>query len=177
MIIELRNAIIRDIKTFMPALKTCKAHAGKFDLAGLQSLSLYTPAVLVACLGLSKPQAAGHGPQEPEARFVAFIITKDSRNLPRDEAALNIVEALSVWLVGRNFGMENVYPVEIADLGEAQNLHSSALGNTSPIALWGLSWNQRVRLGEDVFDDSNGVLLKSLYLAEDDHDQPILSSE
>ncbi len=176
MIIELRDAIIRDLKLFMPELKTCQAHAGKFDLAGLKQLSIHTPAVLVSCLGLSKPQAVGNGPQDREVRIAVFVLTKDQANLTRDAAALNIAEALSIWLVGRNFGMPSVYPVAIDDLGDVQNLYSSALGNVGDIALWGLSWNQRVRLGNDLFDDSDGVLLKQLYIDGDDHEQPVLSN-
>ena len=177
MITDLRDAIVREIKELMPDLKTCQAHPGKFDLAGLKKFGLHTPSVLVSCLGLSKPQAAGNGPQDREARFAIFILTTDKPKLPRDTAALNIVEALSVGLLGSNFGMDSVYPLLISDVGDAQNLYSSSLGNVENIALWALSWNQRIRIGDDLFDDSNGVLLKELYIDGDDHEQPVLSSK
>ena len=161
---EFRNAIAAYIRSMMPNLGECRPHPGRFDLEELKRVSAKTPAVYVACLGVSGATDAGGDDAMVDAglAMAIYVVTTDRQGLPRDVAVLNIVEALSLALVGNRFGVADVgVPSEI----KGQNLYAGNVDRIG-VAMWGLSWKQSVRLkaeSSEFGDTENPVLPTEIY--------------
>lgn len=164
-IVGLRSAVVEAIKGRLPDLADCRSHPGRFNLVELENIAVETPAVLVACLGLEKALAEASGGQERFVKFAAFIVTTDEPDLARDVAAINIAEELLAWLPGRVFGLgDYVHSLATRDMGEVLNLYSSELNNRA-VALWAVTWKQKIRIGCDVHN-SNNIMPATLYISQ-----------
>lgn len=141
---QLRIAIVNGIKAKLPTLKDCKPHPGRFSLAELKATAAKTPAVRVACLGISeiRPVAAG---VEAVTQWAAFIITGDRPQLPRDSGALTLIAALMPFIPLNCWGLDD--EVDSARQVRADNLFSREI-DANGVALWAVSWRHEVTLGE-----------------------------
>lgn len=159
-ICDLRKAACKVLSGILPDLGECRPHAGRFDADELRRLSARTPAVYVAVLGI--PKVANLGTAEKgldlDLSMAAYVVTSDARGLSRDEAALNITEALVFAIDGNRWGIPGVGPAHEV---KAANLYSGRLDRTG-VAMWAVTWRQEVRISGAGADD-DGVVPSELY--------------
>lgn len=158
-----RNAIKQAFKDRFTAMADeIDVHPGRFNLDELKKLSLKLPAIRITTMALGKPEPVGNGEVDRAVKCVAFIITGDKKDLPRDEAALNIIEDLINYLPKKTFDkpegedghIGGLHLINDNDVGEAENLYSSNLGRNN-VTIWGLSWTQTIRFGQDEYPTVN----------------------
>jgi len=160
-LLALRKAVADELKAKLPRLGgqavAVTEHAGRFDYEELQRVATRAPAVLVAALGasgleLTSNEVAG------ACQVAAVIVCKDLARLPRDVAALALVQALAGIVPGNCWGgAADKAPEDI----RADNLFSAQI-DKSGVAMWGVGWRQRavvatVGVAED--DESLGRYL------------------
>ncbi|MCP3943462.1 MAG: hypothetical protein GY710_18550 [Desulfobacteraceae bacterium] len=145
---DLLNAVCADFKVVFPDLKECKPHGGRFDKKELKRISGKAPAIYVAPIATGKAVATGTGEQDLPVSMAAFVATIDQRKLPRAVSALNLVEGLIARINDQVWGIPDL--VHPAGPGAAKNLYSGEIDRIG-IALWVVSWQQTVRLGEDIW--------------------------
>nr|WP_205702106.1 hypothetical protein [Candidatus Hamiltonella defensa] len=101
------------------------------------------------------------GENEAVLRLAAFVVTGDRRQLPKDEAALAIVESLLVLIPGQRWGVTGTMDAKGV---KADNLFSGQVERQG-VAMWAVTWEQSVRLGKDVWD--GGILPSTVYVSDD----------
>lgn len=146
-LVQLQAAVVATIKARLPALREVKAHDGRFDIEELRTFAANAPAVRVAVLGTRRAEDTGTGAWDHEAVVAAFVVTRDERGLPRGEAAAGIVTALLALVPGRRWGVPGV---QAAREVRADNLYSNKV-QAQGVCLWGVTWVQPIRIGEDVW--------------------------
>ncbi len=158
---ELRRAIINKVSAALPELKVVSQHPGRFNLDELQRIATQLPAVRVALLGMPTVNIIATGENEAQLRLAAFVVTGDRRQLPKDEAALAIVERLLVLIPGQRWGVKGT----LAATGvTADNLFSGKVQRQG-VAMWAVSWEQAIRIGSDVW--GGGVIPAEVYVSND----------
>ncbi|EGG93496.1 hypothetical protein IMCC1989_1152 [gamma proteobacterium IMCC1989] len=159
--IELRQKVLEKIKEELPDLKEVSLHPGRFNLDELKRIGTKAPAVYVSLMGTPTVKRIETGENEVYIRLAAFIVTRDERKLPKDEAALAIVESLLVVIPCQRWGLKNT--------SDAVNVKADNLFNGSierkGVAMWAITWEQTLRIGEDVW--GGGVLPSEVYVSED----------
>lgn len=138
-----RAAIVEMIDAEIPALKTCEAHPGRFDLAEIKRVAAKAPAVFVAALATGQQELNGGDVQAPVS-FAAFIVTKDQPQKTRDSLVLDIVNALLVLTDSNDWDSTDVVedPINI----RSQNLYSASIDKNG-VAMWAITWQQKIKLG------------------------------
>lgn len=155
-----RDNIVEQVHTALPALKMCRAHGGRFDLGELKAVAARCPAAFVAPLRVVSTQDDGDGRTVARIRWALYIVTRDAPQLPRDVAALHLVEWLLVWLPRQRWGGPSGRPEGVS----ADNLFSRQVDGVG-VALWGLTWEQTHRFGESAFEQLPEFLPTHLYSA------------
>ncbi|MAK91782.1 MAG: hypothetical protein CMI13_11170 [Oleibacter sp.] len=151
---SVRSSIVTTIKNALPQLKTCSAHAGRFNLQELTRISHNSPAVFVACLGFTG--TSGVGETSSTAAWAAYIVTAERSAADRDTTALKIASALATFMDGQTWDDDNV--VEEPQNVSGQNLYSAAL-DKSGVALWAVTWRQAITVGTSTdIDELNDFL-------------------
>lgn len=158
---ELRQAVIDQIKQDIPKLRAVDAHPGRFNLEELKRIATKLPAIRVALMSSPQLKQVETGEKEAVVRMAAFVITGDRRGLPKDDAALALVEALLVLVPGQRWSMKGV--LDAANV-KADNLFSGKVDRQG-VAMWAITWEQPIRLGEDVW--GGGVLPTEVYINGD----------
>jgi len=164
LLINLRQTITDQIGRWFPKAD-CATGPGRMTEDEIKRMAVKTPAIRVACLGLPKAEAVGDGEVDRDVAFAAYILTTDKPRLPRDTAALAMVEDLLLRLPGQRWDEANVHPVG-ESAATAENLYSSKLGTTG-ITLWAVVWTQRVRMGDNAYPNGP-VLSAELYAGGED---------
>lgn len=159
----LLEAIAGDLRTRLPALRTCAVHDGRFHAAEIERWSMATPAVLVAWLGTAKAETPGAGWTDCDQQLAAFVVTRDAPELPRGKAARNLADWLLLYVPRARWGLTGIGAAE--DL-QAANLYSSEV-DQSNLAIWMVSWRQTLRL-EAAEDGTCPPLPSELYAAAQD---------
>jgi hypothetical protein len=163
MIIDVLNAIKTAINSALPELRRCEVHGGRFDLAELKRVATQTPAVFVSLLGTTELSASGTSEKDIELNIAIYIVTSDKVQLSRSVSIINLAQAIMMlvdmnqWQVTGKRGT----PKDIS----SQNLYSGDIDRNG-IAMWAISFKQKVRLGTDIWLD-NGVLPSSVYINGD----------
>ena len=137
-------ALTEGLSAKLPDLRACEAHRGPVTSREVARLSKRAPAVLAACLGVTAAAETGDRRVDATLRLAAFVLTADRAGLPRDRAALSVVEALLEYLPGFHPGAG--LPAGAPEGLRAENLFSGPLDRTG-VALWAVSWRQTLRLG------------------------------
>lgn len=162
---RLQDAMVNEAKTLLPDLRTCKKHAGRISIEELATLSVASPALLIAFLGTDKVEENGTEEMIVPCRFAAYVITQDAKELPRDTSAKNLVEALLAWIPNQRFKAFDLNPPIYCSTPEqvvATNLYDGAV-RSKVVALWAVSWMQRVTIGKSIFTDT-GTLPDQVYI-------------
>jgi len=101
-------------------------------------LSAPAPAVFVAVLGLAD-LTESCGEVSATCLVLAIVVCKDAPALPRDLAALGMMEALARIVPGNDWsGAAEQAPEDI----RCDNLFSATLDQAG-VAMWGVAWRQR----------------------------------
>lgn len=145
-------AITAEILAALPALKTCDVHDGAVDFEEIRRWSRAAPAVLVASLGAREPASApGERWVDVEQDLAAYVLARDAPELPRGEAARNIVDQVLLILPRARWG------AAAPGIGEARRIRAHNLYNGKldrmGIALCAVEWRQTLRLEEAVDED------------------------
>lgn len=138
-----RTAIVNTIAAKITALKTCEAHPGRFDLVEIKRVAANAPAVFVAALATGKQESSNGDVQAPVS-FAVFIVTKDQPQKTRDSLVLDIVNALLVLTDSNDWDSEDV--IEDPTNIRSQNLYSASIDKNG-IAMWAITWQQKIKLG------------------------------
>lgn len=157
-LVDLRTAVLADLKAKLPGLRSAAVHGGRFDLEELKRYSAQAPALRVAVLGAPSLADTGDERTDVDATLVAYVLTTDAPQLPRDVAALNLCEVLLAYIPHKRWGLQDIGAPERVS---ASNLYDGGLDRQA-VALWAVSWSQRVRLGESVFAE-DGTLPSEIY--------------
>ena len=151
------TAVAEEIKTWLPDLKSCRPHDGRFDLPEVKRFALQAPAVLVSCLATLSVTDRGDQSVNADRSWAAFVLTRSSPGLPRGEAARNLVDALELLILrgiveedpitgeqrlANRWGLTGVGPAEQL---RSQNLYSGTIDKQGA-ALWVVTWRQILRL-------------------------------
>lgn len=164
LLLGLRKAAADRIGTWFPGADAGTA-AGRMTEAEIKRMAVRTPAIRVAVLGLPSGEDAGNGEVDRMVAFTAYVLTTDKPKLPRDDAALAMVENLMLRLPGQRWDSPDAYPVR-AHAVTAENLYSATLGNVG-VTLWAVVWRQQVRMGENAYPQGP-ALSAELYTGEGD---------
>jgi phage gp37-like protein len=162
---RLQDAMVTEAKKLLESLRTCQKHAGRISIEELAALSVTSPALLIAFLGTDKVEESGTEEMIVPCRFAAYVVTQDAKELPRDTAAKNIVEALLAWIPNQRFKASDLNPPVSCSTPEqvaATNLYDGAVRGKA-VALWAVSWLQRVTIGTSIFAE-NGTLPDKVYI-------------
>lgn len=158
-LVETRTAIKDAIKAALPELRQCEIHGGQFDLDELKRFLTVTPSIRLAMLATPRLTPENSGGIDVDLRLAAFIVTRDAGALAREDAALNIAQAILLLVHGNHWGLDYAHPAR--DVA-SRALYSGPVDRTGA-ALWSVNWNQTVRIGADAFLE-DGVLPDSLYV-------------
>lgn len=141
-----KTAIVDAFKLAIPDLRTCETHGGRFDEKELQRISRRPPALFVAALGMGDFEDRA-GSNSYEIRFGVFLIAKDQPGQQRAEVCELLAEAVLKTLKGNRWDQDAVEsrPSNIA----ASNLYGANIDRHS-VAMWAVTWRQRVDLGTDI---------------------------
>ncbi|MDE2667551.1 MAG: hypothetical protein OXI69_15530 [Acidobacteriota bacterium] len=154
---EFLEAVAAEIQAWLPELKTCEGHDGRFDLAELKRRALKTPAVLVSCGGTTSVEERGDEGINSTRQWTAFVLTRDAPGLSRGEAARNLVDALEFLILLGAIRTEEKTGVQrqsnrwgLRGVGQpeqlrSQNLYSGTIDKKG-VALWAVSWRQTLSL-------------------------------
>lgn len=158
-------------------LRTCQRYAGEFDADSVKKVSFNAPAVFVACLGWVKADREhqpGDGRTAYEVRFAAFAVAQKPGKLQRtDIVALSL--ALTDAIDGKTLGVSGA---QIAEFQKAENGVNAQL-DSNGLALWAISWNQRIILGESLWQPGEPIPVEIVFshapdvgLGNEHHYQP-----
>ena len=162
----LLEAIAGDLRTRLPALKTCEVHDGRWDAEEVKRWVVATPAVLVAWLGTAKAETPGVRWADCDQQLAAFVVTRDAPRLGRGEAARALVDWLLLHVPRARWGFTSGAGIGPAEDLRAANLYSRAIDKTG-VAMWMVSWRQMLRL-EAAEDGTCPPLPSELYAAAQD---------
>ncbi|MBP9184348.1 MAG: hypothetical protein KBF78_14525 [Fuscovulum sp.] len=141
---ELPAIIALQVRGVLPELATCKAIAGRLDLAEVQRSAFATPAVLISRIRLDQGTDLAGPHRVFRVMLAAFVLTKDSLGLPRDLAATNIAQTIVQLLPDCRFGR--------ADIGPAERISEEPIVTDAirkaGVALSAVTWEQSVALPE-----------------------------
>lgn len=149
-LIALRRAVAEHLAGWWPKAEV-KTGPGRMSEAEIRTMAAKAPAVRVAVLGLPRGEDVGDGEVDRDVMVAVYVLTADRPALPRDDAALAMVDDLQRRLPGARWGLSSVHGIA-AETVRADNLYSSTLGQTG-IALWAVVWTQRIRQGVNAYPD------------------------
>lgn len=159
-ILELRDEITAGILAEIPTLGSCQTFGGRLAQGDIKRFALKSPAVLVACLGITSIQDDGGGAIESVCTWGAFVVTTDKPQLPRDTGALAIVESLAT-LIPNNYWDDNASGIPERIKGD--NLYNGSIDGAG-VALWVVTWQQKATMGGlDMADLDDFLLLHADY--------------
>lgn len=160
-----RAAVITAIKAKVPLAKSVDPQFGRFDLDELERNSIRAPAIRIAVL-TGKVPATASGQSEAALQCAAFVVT-DGKD--RDEAGWTIAEAIATLMhSGQMWGLTRLGTPERVSI---QPVVSASIRDRG-VAIIAVEWSQPLRaLGSNLFDE-DGVLLRELYINDDEIELP-----
>lgn len=153
------RAISARLKATFPGIRECAPHPGRFDEAELKRVATRAPALFVSCLGCLTVTNPGTEQADASLALAVYIVTQSVPGLPRDAGARNLAEALVTLVPLERWGLSGCGEAQAV---RATNLYSGDVDKLG-VALWAVSWQQTLRLGDSVFA-ADGTLPRELYL-------------
>ena len=172
---RLRAAIITDVRTALPELKTCRAHSGPLTHERLGHISAAAPGILISLMAVrditihggdvgdllrgplafdvgahASPDTAptAHSPSLMAGLdFAAFIITRHGAR-DADGAALDLAGRLTQIIAQNSFGLENVQMADPKTI-RAEGLWLTSGRGAQGISLWAVRWRHQVLLAPE----------------------------
>jgi hypothetical protein len=151
---------VEAVKAAIPDLATCAQYAGEFSGGELGRGSVQSPAVLIACLGVTRVGDVETGEDDWLCRFTAYCMLRHAGGRwPRSEGALDLASSVVTAVNRSRFKfLKSVWPAKVTRL---DNLYAEAF-DKSGVALWAVTWEQKTRLGPDDWAESV-IAPRSLY--------------
>ena len=173
------TAVADEIHAWLPDLKTCRPHDGRFDLPEVKRFALQAPAVLVSCLATLSVTDRGDQSVDADRSWAAFVLTRSTPGLTRGEAARNLVDALELLILrgiveededpitgqqqlANRWGLTGVGPAEQV---RSQNLYGGTIDKQG-VALWVVTWRQFLRL-KPLIEEEDCPIPSHVYLGQD----------
>lgn len=159
---HLLTAITQTIHAHLPALREVSTHAGRFDLKEIKRLATRLPAVKVTLMDVQAFQPVETEQWDVSLHLASFMLVSDRKGLPKEQAAINLIEALGLLIAEQRWGVTGVGQ---ASRIKASNLFSTQLDREG-LAIWGITWEQSMRLKDSIW--VNGTMPKHLYIADEE---------
>lgn len=154
----LREAVAERLKRAMPKEVHVATSPGVVDEGEIARVSMKAPALLVSILDVLSVDHAG-GASAANLRMGVYLITAPGRTgLSPDSAALAILPGVLACIDGEDWDVPDV--LDRPENLRADNLYSGRLGNIGLLALWGVSWEQRVALPDEEPEDDLAEFLR-----------------
>lgn len=149
----LLDAIADDIRVWLPALKTCRVHGGRWAAGEIKRWAVAAPAVAVAALGVERVERSGIiSRPDADLSIAVYCLARDAPGLGRDAAVRAIAEAILGRVPAARWGAaDDVLRGPAARL-RAGNLYDAGLDQAG-VAMWAVTWRQTVRLDAQVGED------------------------
>ena len=149
----LRDAVAERLKRDMPECVHVGTSPGAVDEAEIARVCVKSPALLVSVLDVLSVDRAG-GTSAANLRMGVYLITAPGRTgLSPDSAALAILPGVLACIDGEDWDLPEV-------MSRPDSLYSGKLGNIGLLALWGVSWEQRVKLPDAGPDEDIAEFLR-----------------
>ena len=164
---KVRESVAARLKAAMPKEVYVVTSPGAVDETEIARVCVKSPALLVSILDvLSVDRKCGES--GANLRFGIYLVTAPGRTGRRpDDVALAILPFILSAVEGEVWDLPEV--LTRPDKLRADNLYSGKLGNIGLLALWGVSWEQYVKLPEeDGTDDLADFLRCELDMTEAD---------
>lgn len=161
-LVEVHEKIIASLDT-IKGVFTCEAYAGQFNPDDMGRVSFKAPALFTACLGGPKGADRGTGELPIDARWLVFIVTRSTRGRSdRHNQALTLAEKVALTVQDNRWELGGA--VSAPEKLEIKNLFSGKADGKG-VALYAVSWQQTVNLGESVWDgEADGVVPDEIYI-------------
>lgn len=138
----LPNFIAGHISAALPQLATCEGIVGRLDIEDIAAKGWKTPAVLVSRIRLDQQRPLAGPHYVYRVYMVAFVLTKNTLETMRDDAATNIAQVILQMLPDARFARDDIGPAErIAE----EPIVTAALRKAG-VALSAITWEQDVSL-------------------------------
>jgi len=150
---ELLAAVVSDLAQ-LDGVRACEAFGGRFDLAGLERFGAAVPAIRVAILRIPASRTVDTGELDVDVEMAAFMITRDERGQSRDQQALDLASRVMAAVQAARWGLSKIHPARNI---RAENIYSSP-AQAKGVALWGVSWISRLRMGRNAYAPIDGSM-------------------
>lgn len=163
----LREAVAAHLTAAMPKEVHVATSPGVVDEGEIARVSMKAPALLVSVLDVLSVDRA-KGASAARLRLGVYLVCAPGRTgRPADAMALALLPRVLAAVDGEDWDVPDV--LDRPENLRADNLYSGRLGNVGLLALWGVSWEQRVALpGEEPEDDLAEFLRCALDMTEAD---------
>lgn len=162
---------------FSSHIQVCKPLAGLIETTDIAAIHAKTPAIYVASVGSGKTSMIENGQKDINVYLLAYILVVNPDSVARERSALELVDGLLNFVPCNRWNRPNAFPaadVESADLHglskgfkpdvttwrtsvSALSRASDLYGGDDPVshlALWAVSWEQTLRIGKLVQEES-----------------------
>jgi len=136
--------VTQGIASYLPDIDVSE-HPGRFTEDELGRTLTKQQAVRVAIERINNFNAQGNGIVEAEIQFAAFVICADKRGEDRHKTALVLIEKLAGLVTYARWDRPETFRAAIPDEIAIDNLYSGPLSNGKGIAMWVVTWNQKIR--------------------------------
>ncbi|MEM9734190.1 MAG: hypothetical protein AAF903_12020 [Pseudomonadota bacterium] len=148
-LVRLRNAIIADLKTAMPFIKTVEEYGGQFSGEGVKRVSASPQAIYVSIIASPKSRAEASGQREHTVTVSLFVLSGKAGKIGHDDAALAVAENCAVIAHHKRWGgWPDGNRLEFAQDVKIARIASGPL-NKQGVTLIGVTWQQAISLGVD----------------------------
>ena len=195
---DLVTAVVTNTKIDFPGLVACEALAGYIETTSIDTIHANTPGFYVTSVGSGEIIAVENEMRDVTVQMVAYLILVNSQDsLQREEDTEILISNLLAYIGWNRWGLSNVHPasaVESTDVhGLTQNFQphvkdwrlgvsvlaraADLYGGNNPIsnlALWAITWEQRVRMGIDAFDIGGPNPPNNVYVPADNGTEYII---
>ena len=144
---SVRESVAARLKAAMPKEVYVATSPGAVDETEIARVCVKSPALLVSILDVLSVDGTC-GESGANLRFGVYLVTAPGRTGRRpDDVALAILPFILRTVEGEDWDLPEV--LTRPDKLRADNLYSGKLGNIGLLALWGVSWEQYVKLPEE----------------------------
>ncbi len=174
------DSVVSSISNQFPELNTCVSWPGFLETTDLSVIHANTPGVFVAPVGSGAVTPIESGETDVTLHMVAYLLVVNTDSLQREDTAQRLLTGLLgyIGLGAQRWGLPNAHPataVESEDvhgltsdfqphvkdwrlgtaiLARAADLYGGPTNPISNLALWAITWEQTLRVGNNVFDNS-----------------------
>lgn len=138
-ILDVRQAIANKIRKIPEVLEVVE-HGGRFSADELDRFALAAPAVVVCALGMDDVEVEGDLPVV-NVQWGAFLVTVDTAEYKRDEAALFLMTKL-FRVINQNERWGFKTGVHMMKSIRGINLYSGRNTDEKGVGLWAVQWTQ-----------------------------------